>query len=505
MRNNWFLVVVLLVVLVVVCSGVSRADILVTPNSQSIITPYYTQYVGSINLTNNGSVPVYNVQFTNLTFFIFPVPFNLSVNESKNVSFAIFTNELFNARSVSSKISSVFKVDFVPSPIIYEINITTSGFQPSSLTIKRNDSVKWNNLLSSDVQIRDLGSGFSQVNLPALSSQTIQYSNLKSQYSFYASPQGVTGSLIVRERENYTFSHDSLLDKQVNFVLTSTLQNSTMQVNQLTGTITTGNNQTYPEVLIELRNNDPNLVIQNINISGDKWCSNFSPNNFNLPAGGIQRVFFNVTPFVTKTNDTNKTHNVVLTITSQNAGSTVKTIPVFIQYQNMDNINVNGTNYIINVLGINETATACKQHRKGVGVYDAGFESCKDVEIIVNQTIIKEVPQNYKFSESTVAGIQDSALTFGNVSSRLENLMNRYLDFQNGVDLHVENLSSKMDRLDLFVNVTLTEQAKVIHGRNVRFWICFVLVFVVFLLWCSLWLINNVNYYNALEEARQLA
>jgi hypothetical protein len=333
----------------------------------------------------------------------------------------------------------------------------------------------------------------------------VRYDSLKESYSFYASPIGVTGGLSVVERENWTFEHNSLSDEVLSWVVTSTLQNSTMLVNQLTGTIIVNNNQTYADVLVEIRNTDPNLVIQGINFSGDRWVtSNFSQNNFNLPSGGIVRVLFNVTPFVSRTNDTNKTHNIVLTVKSQNAGSTTKVIPVFINYQNMDLVNINGTNYVINVLGINATIEACKQHRRGVGVYDSGFESCRDIEVEINKTIIREVPQAYMFSEDTVAKIQLAMLQSGNVSSRIENKMNLYVDKQDGINLKVENMTVRFLNLSDYVFAREVERDEQVRRMNIRFWVVFSLIFLVFIVWWVLWLVNNVAYYNALEEARQL-
>jgi hypothetical protein len=493
MRLFWLLVLVLCIVPAV------RSDLILSPNPSNIDVYWYVQKSFPLTVTNTNNFVIRNLTFSNTSSFTFPSTVDLGVNETKVLSYSVLTNRLFTETYITT-LSYFYVVPFVPVAKTVSINVTPTGFVSAGTTIFENDTILWNNQLAQDVEIRDFGSGFGQINLPALSSSTVQYSTVKN-FVFYNSPLGYTGTLNVISRVNQTLAHDSTLDRNVVFNLRSLLPASTMQVNLLSTTISVNNNQTYNEALIEVRNTDPNLVITNVQLSADRWASSFVPNNFNLPANGIQRVLFNITPYVARTNETNTSHIIKVTASSQNAGNATRDISIFINYMNMDVVNIGGINYTINVLGVDDTIRACLQHYN-----DAGFESCKKLEpfFTKNVTVIKEIEAQYKFGEADLVAIKGQLKMQGDIEQRLENKMNLYLDRQTNVESKVDNASTKLMELNDYVIRSEVDRNAKVRRQDIRFWVVFAIIFFILFIGLVLWMIDNVKYLDAMEEARQL-
>jgi hypothetical protein len=319
-------------------------------------------------------------------------------------------------------------------------------------------------------------------------------------YSFYIAQNGIVGNFNVIVRSGSSFAHDSSFDKQLSFTLSSVLPASTMTVNLLSNNISVDNNGTYSEALIEVRNLDPNLVIQGVNISADHWVSSFSPNSFNLPAGGVQRVLFNVTPFVDKTNLTNRSFKIILSIKSLNAGSTVKDIDVFVRYQNLDVINIGGNNYTITVLGVNATIEACLQHMN-----DVGFEKCLDLGkyFTKNITIIKQIPATLTVSEDVAKAGWDSNIRAESVAQRIENKANLVLDRQTLTNSKIDNNTDAVSNLSDYVMSTTAERNAKVQSMNLRFWLVFSFGIFFLLLYLFVSLLANIELFDALERAGQ--
>ena len=490
-----------LLLLVLVALPLVSAEIIVTPMSQSISQPWYSAKTYQLAVRNNNSFTAYNLTFSPIQYVTFPSSVDLQPNESRVLSYSVLTNELFSNRVFVSTLSYFYVVPYSPPEVSVQINVTSSGFSPSNVSIMANDSVVFNNLAGMDVEVRDFGSsGFATVVIPANQSVSRRYL-VPAGFSFYNSPLGYTGLLQVVPRSATMMAHDSTTDRQVSFTISSILPAGTVQITLLSASITVANNATYPEALIELRNTDPNLLIRHVHLSADRWASAFTPNDFDIPASGVQRVLFNITPLVARTLDTNRSQALVLTLSTENAGNTSKSISIFIPDMNMDVRTINGVNYTITVLGVNDTIEACLQH-----MHDTGFESCLSLEqyFTKNVTVIKEQEAQYKFGEGVLSSTIGQLTTFGGVSERLENTMNRYLDKQASVEAKVENTTAALNTLQAYVEEQEALRARELQRQNSRFWIFVVLGGLVLLTVLIMWVMENVAYLDAMQEARQI-
>lgn len=477
------------------------ANLVVTPQNPTLSVVWNQGSYFSMVLWNNNTVPITNITMSATQYFTFPSTVSMNPNETRTINYAVLTNQLFNSQVLTTTVSYFTITSFSPTPQSWDVNITAGGFQPSSLQIGQNDTVVYHSQIAQDTQIRDFGSGFSQVNVPAQQSVSATYPVLAN-YTFYNSPLGYTGTLVVLPRSSVALAHDSTTDVPVQFHLSSVLAPSAVQVNLLSASITVNNNQTYPQALIEVRNTDANLVVNGVHLSADRWVSSpFSSNDFNIPAGGVVDVTFNITPYVTQTSQTNMTQYITLNVGTANAGNTTKQIAVFINYQNLDLLNIGGANYTVTVLGINDTISACLQHMN-----DKGFESCQSLAEFfkTNVTVIKEIPAQYKFSEVDIANTKTAIAAVGDVSQRIENKMNLYLDKQASVEGKVDANAVQIANLTAFVQTTQQENAAVLRSQNLRFWVVLIVVGVLAVFQLVLWVIENVDYLDKLEEAKQI-
>lgn len=488
----------LFLLLIPVVSG----ELLVIPQSRQLSVVRGQESVFQMTLINNNTFPIYNISFTNVSGFVFPSIPLMNANESRIVSFSVLTQDLFNSVFVST-VSYLYVVPFAPSPSSFQVNMSGLGFFPSEIFIASGDSVVWNNLMSEPMELMDLGSGFSQVSVPALSATTVQYPSV-AEYDFYNSPYGYTGYMQVLERSNSTFAHDSGNDVLLSFSVNSALASGALQIN-LIGNLSANNNQSLTGYL-QVINTDQAVIITGIRLSANRWVSNFSDNDFSLPPStpsqqSSRLVSFIVQPYVEKTNSTNRTQNIVFSVSSSNAGNFTQNIPVFINYANLDVINIGGVNYTLHVLGVTDTIDACLQHMN-----DKGYEDCLRLKSAFqnNVTVVKEIEAQYRFAESEIKNIKGQLVTFGDISQRLENKMNLYLDKQAMVESKVDNNSVAIDSLNAHVIGFEERLQKAEDARDVRYWVTVIVVVFSCLFFSVFWLVGRVKYSGALERASQL-
>jgi len=196
--------------------------------------------------------------------------------------------------------------------------VTGGGFVPNALQIQAGDSVLWSSEIGSSVQVKDLASGFTDVYLDAYLKSNVTYSSVAS-YSFYVLPGGQTGTLSIVNRSGVVYVHDSSKDLTIGFVVRSRLPQSTLVLNAVSPAFVIGHN-TSQQGILSLQNTQ-NAVIYNITLSG-QWM-NFSDadSGFYMNPLSLRYVYFNITPVVSRTSETNKSYDVVVTARSLNAGN----------------------------------------------------------------------------------------------------------------------------------------------------------------------------------------
>ena len=112
----------------------ASANLVITPQS-SDITVYKGQTSNfNLMLFNNNSFPIYNVSLSPLNYFSFPVTLTMIPYQQQSISYSVLTDSLFNQAYVSTA-SFFYQIPYNGTPQTYQINITSSAFQPTTINI----------------------------------------------------------------------------------------------------------------------------------------------------------------------------------------------------------------------------------------------------------------------------------------------------------------------------------------------------------------------------------
>lgn len=470
----------LLCLLVLLCIPFVSASLVVTPSSSDVQTFRGQVSLYSLSVFNNNSFAVFNVSFTNPapSYFTFPSIDRLSPGDSRVVQYSVVTDSLFVNTYIS--VASFFYLSSVNvSSRVVVVNISNGSFS-SSPVVMVNDSVSWCNLLNESVSVKDLNSGFVNVDVLPLSCVDVVYSSNAS-FSFYAFPGGFTGSLSVLPYSGSVLAHDSSFDVPLSFRVSSVVNPSSLQfVNVLPNNFSSNNNQSQMGV-VEVKNFD-NFPLYNVVLSDSAGWVSWGVNNFTLSGLENRLVYFNITPVVFRTNDTNVSLPVRLFAVSGNGGNGSIVVSLRVAYQNLDVLRINGTNYSINFLSVNDTIDFCVQFPTLDRCPDLA-QMCLDAGICKNNTIVKEIPAQQTISEDRLRRWMDAMDAVPDQRQRDSNAYNRMYD-------DLRSLMNKTDlntlaefRRDQLVNLTAEEYLDDVRSRDVRFWssvyvLCFLLLIV---------------------------
>ena len=379
-------------IIICLCITSVSAQLIVSPSSQSVDVFKGVPKVFSVSLFNNNSFPISNVSFSPVQDFSFPSGLSLVSNEVRNVSFVVSTNLLYSASRVS--VVSFLYNDLSAcnfSSRVVDLNLSDSGVSSPNVFLWVNDSLRLNNFGSSAVVVSSFVDSSIFSSLPVGGSSTNLFSSVGN-FSFYRTPGGQTFNVFVVDKPLDCLVHSSSFDVPVQFSVSSVFSPSTLQfVNLLPSNFSSNNNQSQFGVL-EVKNFD-NLPLHNVVLSDSRGWVQFSVNNFTLNGLENRLVNFNLTPFVTRTNDTNVSLPIQFFAVSSNGGNGSIGSSVFVAYQNLDSLLINGTSYIINRLSINDSIAFCKNYPSDVeclALVDA-FKS--------NITVVKEIPASKLVSE----------------------------------------------------------------------------------------------------------
>lgn len=459
--------------LVVLFLPLVSANFLVSGNTDLGVYRDQTSFF-NLTLFNNNSFDVFNVSFGNLSGFVFPLVDSIPSMGNRTVFFSVHPVDTFDSVFVSG-VSFFYVVDGVVLPKNVSVNVTGSGFVPYNLSVFVGDGVFWNNLLGDVVELRDLGSGFSGFSVdPGMS--VFRVYGVPANFTFYEYPLGFVGGLSVLPRGG-VLGHDSGLDVPLVFHVVSVLSPGSVDFSVVPMNFSGVVNQSFGGV-VSLVNGGVRVV--NVSLGG-RWI-NFSENFFDLDPYESRFVFFNLTPVVDRTNDTNVTHLVSLCLNSSNGGGSCRDLGVFLSYYDFDHVVINGTTYLINRLSVNDTIGFCKAHPEDY--------ECQGLvgAFTVNQTVIREVPATQRLTEDDLLSIRDSAGGVGDVAQRLENKMNAYIDFQDGVNRNVSVATGKIDDI-YYIMQSWTDSYEDKLRRGKAF---FIFLLVIALVWLILVIVSKV-------------
>lgn len=431
----------------------------------------------SFSILNNNTFPVYKLNLTPIDKFTFsPIP-NMLPGQVVNVSYSVYNNVVSSGLFIST-LSYFYDTKYNVTSKNFSVNILDSGFSNCNVTLMQNDSVVWFNNRSNSSEVKSISGGWSNILLSPLASQSIVYPNVGS-WTFYI--DGFPACYLNVLPYNDTVSaHDSFNDVAMSFNLVTTVNPSSLVLHPLNDNFSSYNNQTQVGYL-EVKNNGA-FPLYNIVLSDSKGWISFAQNNFTREALTNQPVFFNLTPLIFHTNESNITHTVTIYGTSSNGGNSSINVNVFIPYTNLDNSS-SGAVYDVKFYSPNETAVACHDNRIGVGQYKTGFEWCTNIEVQNNVTVVRDVPATATLTEAQVkawadAGAKADSLVQNNINA--QGITQDYIT--NTTDFIVNNIvkfqTAEYYKTELWMNFT-DRQLRDTREQVKLFWICFSIIVVL--------------------------
>lgn len=438
--NKYYILIVFLLFLPLV-----SANLIVDNYAQQNPTFVGEQKIFYITLTNNNSYPVYNVTLSPISKYVFANVGSLAIGESKTVPYTILNNDVSSGTFVST-ISYFFETSYNVTSKAYSETIFDSGFSVCNLTLMQNDSISWMNNRSVSSEVKSLNSGWSNILLSPLGFQSKLYDVVGS-WMFYV--DGLPACYLnVLPYNNVVYAHDSFQDIPVSFVLSTTVNPSSLVLNALQTNFSSFNNQTQVGVL-EVKNNG-NYPLYNVKFNDSNGWMNFSVQDFTMDAMTNRLITFNLTPLIYSTNESNMTHSITIFGSSSNGGNTSKIISLFIPFTDLGNSS-NPNTYVINRLSINLTIDYCMANPDDVECIDLvnAFRT--------NNTVIKEISASWSIPEPEVKLMIESA-------KNSQSLVQNNINAQGVTQDYMLNISGKYDSSIIYMSAVY---------RTVQLWMDF--------------------------------
>lgn len=316
-------------------SIVSANGLTITSNSDFNITK--EQDIDKlINLTIYNSEPFdfYNIKPKNddiITMTEIPI---LLSGQSINITATLNKNNNFNGEI---EIRGDYNTTIGASNKTEVIKISyNNGFDKCNLDLVKGDSVIWINEDLDEVKLKntDTNEYFTTINENENYTKVFSESIVLNYLAVWLVP--FTDICQINVQNDSGLVHKSEYDAKINLDLNINYKNTTIETTFLTTSYSLDYNQNKEDVFAIKNTGNETAYIK---LSSDNIV--FSNDNFNLNAGDSINVDYEIKPFVTKTNDTNKTYNKLIKIKG-NFPTLTKNISVYINYANLDNIITDG-------------------------------------------------------------------------------------------------------------------------------------------------------------------
>jgi plastocyanin len=406
----------------------ASAELYLNPNPINIKVRLNEVNTFSLILNNTYNFKITDITFSNLTGFNFP-NIELLPNQAKILYFNV-TRTSSGIFSIPSKVSFKYNVDIPVGKTNHNISITELGYEPEYLIVRKGDSVKW---INKDDITHTVTSSTFDYSLSPNQSVELHLNNLgeinyQDLILFYAGRINVINETTEEKVNNPNY--DTILNVNLEVTLNPT-------------TISISNNKNNysidysgsKEGILTISNTGNEIAERIILSSYPSWIQ-FDENNFNLAKGEENFITYHINPLITKTEDTNKTHNLIIQVSGSNIASQNISLNVFIPYNNVfDDINtaegfaVFYERYCLthpNFLICNNT----------IQQYGGNTTIVRDVEIPINLSassvyaMLKRIQRIEDSNERTNNEVKKLADQMGMTVPELMNLLNQSVSMQ---------------------------------------------------------------------------
>ncbi len=349
----------------------SVQGLVLTPSSGVTNTYENKTKTVTILLNNTHNFTIYNITFSDLPYVNFPIVAEMQTNTTYDYKFNVTTFGKFT-ETYTSYVYFSYMAEVTHPQTNYSIEITDVGFIPQNLSVREDDVITLRNIDIVDHTIRIDGN---DIILEPDENRSFLFGSART-VTYFDIDTSKTGFIYIRDKTLVEPVHNTAFDKSLSITMNANYNEAFLHLEIFTSVFTLNYNE-IAEGVIKI--SSFNSTAHNVNLAG-QWID-FKENNFDLNASGSRIVFFNLTPRINYTNQTNKTYLINVNATAENSELETEQIHLTINYHDFGETTVNTTNQtVIFVINKEYIKEYCEQFP----------EDCPTTEVYVNTTV-KEV------------------------------------------------------------------------------------------------------------------
>lgn len=313
--------ILFLAFLVILCSLTTAIEVSIPEN---ITTTVNVLYELEIKINNTNNFDIFNLSFTPIQDFTFPIIDLIPKNTEYTTKINITSTSSSEFQTKSSLLSYQYYLDQQHQPVIYQVDILNNLLNPNYKEIQSGDIINWYNTLQQVLTVKALDQSWQlQVNPNSTASKT--YNGIMEE-DYYIVETGATGKINVTIGQDHILTHNPNLDYTLNFYLRNVYASSSLSVQSLTPEFT----MNYSDTLEGAFMLSGTSKVYDIEVISEPNWLEFNKNHFDLNGNSI--LIYSIKPLINTTEETNKTHTIKVKFKSANAPEVESIINVFIEY-----------------------------------------------------------------------------------------------------------------------------------------------------------------------------
>ena len=279
-----------------------------------------------ITIKNTEPFIIYNLTFTSIAGFSFPAFPQIQPNETITKNIIINTQSAFNEIKPTT-VSFFYITTTTTTPQTKTVNIDTSTLSPSNITIRKGDTIAWKNL-NSITTFTVKKTDESESNPVPPNQQFLKTFPNEGIYEYYIAETGLIGRINIITNIVDSFTHDTGKDKTINFDIESKNPSASLSAENLITSFSMNYNG-IEQGAIKLSSDGE---VFGVTLSAEPGWIAFHQNHFDFNKTKI--VTYDIKPFINKTEQTNKSYSINVSIITENTGHLSGLISVFILHSN---------------------------------------------------------------------------------------------------------------------------------------------------------------------------
>lgn len=296
----------------------------VTPNPLSVNVYYNIEKSIDVNLTNTNAYPLYNLETD--SDYITVGSIDIGAYSSKVITLKIKATQIGEFTD-NVKIIGYKKVNCssVPTGVPYDINITGSGSFPNELDICIGESVRFTNYYESWIRLK-IYPETDFINQINDGSSYIRVFGIVGNFPFEIYPLIPGGAIHVTDEEIFLHSDDD--DTILTLNINSIMESTNLTITTLSTDYTINYDSSVSGFLIIKNTGDKKAI--KVHLEAD-WFT-FENNDFDLDVENSRAVNFDISPYISSTDNTNKSHTISIKVKADNVAEFTRDILIFIPY-----------------------------------------------------------------------------------------------------------------------------------------------------------------------------